>query len=174
VQGGNPNRIVVLTGPQAGTRSLAIERFTRALGSAAPVVCSLADFAVERKAAETVFGWKGLPVYDLARAHHVLSIGADFLGGWASPVYYNRQYGDFRQGRPAVRGRLVHAESRLSLTAAAADQWLPLRPEPTAVSGGVGRMPLDPVWRGIAARGGLKTPMPRAACILRLRRKASP
>src|SRR5262249_13015761 len=54
--------------------------------------------------------------------------GADFLGGWASQVYYNRQFGQFRQGRQEIRGRLVHAESRLSITAAAADQWLPLRP----------------------------------------------
>src|SRR5204863_6180546 len=51
-----------------------------------------------------------------------------FLGGWASPVYYARQFGHFRQGRPEIRGRLVQAESRMSLTAASADEWLPLRP----------------------------------------------
>ena len=140
----DPARIVFLTGPQAGTRSLAIQRFTQALGAPAPVVCSIADFAVERQAAEMVFGWKGLPVYDLARAHYALGVGADFLGGWASPVYYARQFGSFRQGRREVRGRLVQAESRLSITAAAADRWLPLRPgsEPQFLAA-VGRMLLD-------------------------------
>src|SRR5436305_9830205 len=69
----DPGGIVFLTGPHVGTRSVAIQRFTEALGAHAPVVCSIADFAVERKAAELVFGWKGLPVYDLAHAHHVLS-----------------------------------------------------------------------------------------------------
>lgn len=138
------NRIVAFTGPHYGTRTLAVERFTQALGSPAAVVCSPADLALERKAAAMVFGWKGLPVYDLANAHHVLSVGADFLGGWASPVYYNRQYGAFRQGRQTVRGRLVHAESRLSLTAGAADRWLPLRPgtEPQFLAA-AGRMLLD-------------------------------
>jgi anaerobic selenocysteine-containing dehydrogenase len=140
----DPRRIVAFTGLQNGTRARSLERFTSAMGSPAPVVCSPADFAVERKAAEIVFGWKGLPVYDLARANHVLSVGADFLGGWASPVYYNRQYGAFRQGRQTVRGRLAHAESRFSLTAGAADQWLPLRPgtEPQFLAA-VGRMLLD-------------------------------
>ncbi len=126
--GADPLGIVFVAGPEPGTRSLAIQRFTAALGAPAPVVCSIADHAVERRAADMVFGWKGLPVYDLARAHCTLSVGADFLGGWASPVYYARQFGAFRQGRSNVRGRLIHAESRLSLTAAAADRWLPLSP----------------------------------------------
>ena len=58
----------------------------------------------------------------------MLSIGADFLGGWASPVLYARRFGHMRQGRPGVRGRLVHAESRLSLTGWSADEWLPVKP----------------------------------------------
>jgi len=124
----DPSKIVFLTGPHAGTRSLAIARFTDALGAPAPVVCSLADFPLERRAAEIVFGWNGLPDYDLEHAHYALGVGADFLGGWASPVYYGRQFGNFRQGRRAVRGQLVQAESRLSVTASAADRWLPLGP----------------------------------------------
>jgi anaerobic selenocysteine-containing dehydrogenase len=128
VRGTDPGRIVIITGPRAGTRSLALERFAKALSAPAPVVCSIADHPLERKAATLVFGWKGLPVYDLANARFTLGVGADFLGGWASPVYYARQFGHFRQGRRDVRGRLVQAESRLSITAAAADKWLPLRP----------------------------------------------
>jgi anaerobic selenocysteine-containing dehydrogenase len=144
VRAADPGKIVFLTGPQLGARSLAIQRFVEGLGAPAPVVCSVADFPVERKAAELVFGWKGLPVYDLARAHHALGVGADFLGAWASPVYYARQFGEFRQGRTQVRGHLVQAESRMSLTAGAADRWLPLRPgtEPQFLSA-VGRILLD-------------------------------
>jgi anaerobic selenocysteine-containing dehydrogenase len=69
-----------------------------------------------------------MPVYDLAAAHCVLGVGADFLGGWAAPVYYARQFGHMRQGRPEIRGRLIQAESRMSVTAASADEWLPIRP----------------------------------------------
>ncbi len=140
----DPARIVFLSGAQSGARALSIERFTQALGAPAPVACTLADHAVERKAAETVFGWQGLPVYDLAHAHYALGVGADFLGGWASPVYYARQFGEFRQGRRNIRGQLVQAESRLSITAGAADRWLPLRPGSEAqFLAAMGRMLLD-------------------------------
>ena len=128
IHAADPSRIVFLTGPNAGSRSVAIQQFLKAIKAPAATVCSLADFAIERQAAEQALGWKGLPVYDIANATHVLGVGADFLGGWASPVYYARQFGHFRQGRPGIRGNLFHAESRFSITATAADRWLPLAP----------------------------------------------
>jgi molybdopterin-containing oxidoreductase family iron-sulfur binding subunit len=128
VHAADPSRIVFLTGPNAGSRSAAIHAFLTAIKAPAASVCSLTDFAIERKAAEQALGWNGLPVYDIANATHVLGIGADFLGGWASPVYYARQFGSFRQGRVGVRGNLFQAESRFSLTATAADRWLPIAP----------------------------------------------
>lgn len=128
IKAADPSRVVFLTGPNVGTRSAAIQAFLTAIKAPAATVCSLSDFAIERKAAEQALGWKGLPVYDIANATSVLSVGADFLGGWESPVYYMRQFGNFRQGRPNVRGALFHAESRFSVTAQAADKWLPVRP----------------------------------------------
>lgn len=127
VRGAAASEIVILSGPGVGMHSLALQRFAKALNAPEPTVCSIADHPLERKAAEMVFGWKGLPVYDLAQAHYVLGVGADFLGGWTSPIYYSRQYGHFRQGRQ-LRGQFTQAESRFSLTAAAADRWLPLKP----------------------------------------------
>jgi len=128
VRKSDPTRLLFVTGPAASPRAASILRFCQAIGAPPPVTFEIADFPLERRAAEQVYGWRGQPVYDLARARYVLGIGADFLGGWQSPVFYSRQYGQFRQGRPGVRGHLVQAESRFSLTAANADQWLPLRP----------------------------------------------
>lgn len=144
VRAADPGKIVILSGGSAGSRSLALDRFAKALKAPAPVACSITDHPVERKAAELVFGWHGQPLYDLANANFVLGVGADFLGGWTSPVYYARQFGNFRQGRHDVRGRLVQAESRLSITASAADRWLPVRPgtEPQFLAA-VGRILMD-------------------------------
>jgi anaerobic selenocysteine-containing dehydrogenase len=122
------DKILFLTSAPQGTRALAIQRFLDALGAPPARNCGIGGFALERKAAELVFGWKGVPVYDLAHARYVLGVGADFLGGWTSPVYYARQFGAFRQGRGDVRGHLTQAESRMSITAASADEWLPVRP----------------------------------------------
>jgi anaerobic selenocysteine-containing dehydrogenase len=124
----NPRGIVYLARPQTGTRSATVARFLEALGAAPAQTVGLGDFAVERRAAAAVFGWDGPPNYEIQDATYVLGIGADFLGGWVSPVYYARRFGHFRRGRPGLRGRLVHAESRFSQTAWSADQWLPVRP----------------------------------------------
>ncbi len=124
----DPMKILFLTTPQVSARTLNIQRFLESLGAPAAFTCSVGSLDTERRAADLVFGWKGLPRYDLGEARYALGVGADFLGGWASPVYYARQFGHFRQGRAGLRGKLVQAESRMSLTAANADEWLPLRP----------------------------------------------
>jgi anaerobic selenocysteine-containing dehydrogenase len=144
IKAADPARVVFLTGPNAGSRSAAVQAFLTAIKAPAATVCSLSDFAIERRAAEQALGWNGLPVYDIANATHVLSVGADFLGNWESPVYYMRQFGNFRQGRPNVRGTLFHAESRFSVTAQASDKWLPVRPgsEPQFIAA-VGRILID-------------------------------
>ena len=72
-----------------------------------------------------------LPEFDVRHARYVLSVGADFLMTWLSPVHYGRKYGIFRQGEgPEIRprGYLVQVEPRFSGTAANADEWLPVTP----------------------------------------------
>ncbi len=100
--------------------------------------------AVERKAAELVFGWKGLPVYDLANAH---LRWASARTSWAAGLRRSTTRGSSAtSGKDAARcaADLVQAESRLSITACAADRWLPLRPgsEPQFLAA-VGRILLD-------------------------------
>ena len=124
----DPRKIAYLGRPHAGTRSANISRFLEALGAPPAKTVGVADFAVEREAARRAYGWEGIPVYEIQDATAVLSIGADFLGGWVSPVLYSRRYGHMRQGRRELRGRLIHAESRFSLTAWNAERWLPVRP----------------------------------------------
>jgi anaerobic selenocysteine-containing dehydrogenase len=81
---------------------------------------------VLHQAIKTVFNQDRVPEFDIAEAHTVLSFGADWLGTWMSPVRYSTKYGDFRGGEH--RGFMMHAESRMSMTAAAADKWLTVNP----------------------------------------------
>jgi anaerobic selenocysteine-containing dehydrogenase len=112
---GRSQDVLFLTSPEVSTRTASIASFLHAVGAPAPRTCAMESPV-------------GLPTYDLARARYVLGVGADFLGTWGSPVFYMRQYGEFRQGRPGLRGRLVHADSRMSLTASNADEWVPIQP----------------------------------------------
>jgi anaerobic selenocysteine-containing dehydrogenase len=69
-----------------------------------------------------------LPYYDLKNTRFLLSFGADYLGSWISPVHHGLGFGHSRQGRPGVRGRFVQIEPRMSLSGAAADEWIAANP----------------------------------------------
>jgi anaerobic selenocysteine-containing dehydrogenase len=74
------------------------------------------------------FGEEHLPYYDLKNTRYLLSFGADYLGSWISPVHHSLGFGHSRQGRPDVRGRFVQIEPRMSLSGAAADEWIAAKP----------------------------------------------
>jgi molybdopterin-containing oxidoreductase family iron-sulfur binding subunit len=85
-------------------------------------------FAYEsaREANRRTFGQAVVPHHDFARARFVLSLGADFLETWASPVAHQRAFAE-RRADPGA-GPFVAVEPRLSLTAANADEWIAIRP----------------------------------------------
>ncbi|MFP6835435.1 MAG: molybdopterin-dependent oxidoreductase [Pseudomonadales bacterium] len=70
------------------------------------------------------FGEERLPYYDLKNTRYLLSFGADYLGNWISPVHHSLGFGHSRQGRADVRGRFVQIEPRMSISGAAADEWI--------------------------------------------------
>jgi len=120
--------LAFLTKPLRGQRRQLIERFLEAFGAPPAVTVELLDDAVVRRANQLSFGHAQLPTLDLARTSYVLSLGADFLGTWNSPVAQAIGYGQMRQGRPGQRARFVQVEPRVSQTGANADEWVPVRP----------------------------------------------
>ncbi|HUO82663.1 MAG TPA: molybdopterin-dependent oxidoreductase [Gammaproteobacteria bacterium] len=73
------------------------------------------------------YGENNLPYYDLRNARYLLSFGADYLGSWISPVHHGLGFGHSRQGGE-VRGYFVQIEPRMSLSGAAADEWIAASP----------------------------------------------
>lgn len=74
-----------------------------------------------------IYGRFVTPIFDIANATYLISFGARFLETWHSPVRYSMAYGEFRNSKGKPRGRFVHVEPRMSMTAANADEWLPAR-----------------------------------------------
>ena len=83
---------------------------------------------VERRAARIALGFDRPAAYDLSRSDYILSIGPAFLDRGAQPAWSTWAMGQVRGGTPGRRGKLVQAEARMSLTAAFADEWLPVVP----------------------------------------------
>ena len=69
-------------------------------------------------------GTRILPQYRLDKADVIVSLDADFLGTWISPVAFTTQYqrGRVPEGKPAGMSHHVQFESRMSLTGSNADE----------------------------------------------------
>lgn len=120
--------LAFLTSPLRGQRAKIVASFADAFKYSRRFVFAFFDEAGVCAANATSFNQPSLPTVDLAQANYVLSFGADFLGTWNSPVAQSVGYGTMRKGRPGQRGKFVHVESRLSQTAANADEWIPCKP----------------------------------------------
>jgi molybdopterin-containing oxidoreductase family iron-sulfur binding subunit len=82
---------------------------------------------------ELCYGKRALPSYRFDQAKTVVSLGADFLGTWLSPVEFNSQYASLRRvtsTKPDL-SRHFHFESMLSLTGSNADDRYTHKPSET-------------------------------------------
>ena len=125
---GNAGRIRLLTGRTRGHLDELFAQFMSLLGSEHYQQYDFTYPSALAAANKTSFGTDVLPYYDIAKADFLLSFGADYLGTWLSPVHYSRAYGNLRQGRQGQRGKTVQVEPRMSLSGAAADEWIAARP----------------------------------------------
>lgn len=127
--GGTSNQLAFLTRNNgSGHRAALIAQFLSKFGAPAAIHYELFADDVLRRANAISFGREQLPTFDLANARYVLNFGADILATWNAPVAHARSYGEMRQGRSGIRGRLVQIETRMSQTGASADEWVPIRP----------------------------------------------
>ena len=128
----DPTRLAFLGGLMPDHLYHLVYRWMEALGAPPPIMFDLLTALEGRssimQASESLFGVPQYPVYDIQNADVIFSFGANFLETWGSPVSYNHAFGEFRQGQSGGRGFFAQFESRLSATAASADEWVPLRP----------------------------------------------
>ena len=112
----------------SGTSELAglmMARLLRAYGSANFITD---ESAQPSHAQDLTQGISGRVAYDFENSRYILSFAAPLMEGWMSPVRQMRDISDFRAGWLGERGKLVQIESRLSATAAKADEWVRVNP----------------------------------------------
>lgn len=82
------------------------------------------------KANEESFGKGLIPSYDFSKAKVIVSVGADFLGTWLSPIEFTKGYAVNREVSEEKRDMSRHYqfESNLSLTGANADYRGQMKP----------------------------------------------
>ncbi len=122
--------IVILSRPERGSTGNLLRAWLTSLGQPPSQVVTFDPVSAPWVAQGTTraFGTDATPVYDLASARLLLSIGHDFVDE-GSPVEHARGLAELK----AAGGRFVYVGPRLSLTASAADEWLSVVPGTEAV-----------------------------------------
>lgn len=79
---------------------------------------------------EACYGKRAIPSYHFDKAKVIVSLSADFLGTWLSPVEFNKQYSVNRKisGEKPEMSRHIQFESTLSLTGSNADDRFTHKP----------------------------------------------
>ena len=99
---------------------------------------------------EACYGKRAIPSYHFDKAQTIVSLGADFLGTWLSPVEFSKQYAENRKvknDKPTL-SRHFQFESMLSLTGSNADDRFTHKP---SESGAVALALLAKLGGGVSA-----------------------
>ncbi len=132
-QSGQTATLGFLTGALRGHRLDMTRRFLAVFGSTQHWIHEPFDAGAMRLAHQLTTGVDEPLVYDLERSNYVITFGGGLLEALRSPVRSGRALGHLRQGRTGRRGKFVAVESRMSLNAANADEWLAVRPGTEAI-----------------------------------------
>jgi anaerobic selenocysteine-containing dehydrogenase len=127
LNGVSGEEIAFLSGGVSGHLKVLLGNYLDSFGCKNHYVYEALAPAVVRAANKKAYGME-MPRYNINKAKVVLSFGADFLGAWVSPVHFSQQYAQFRKGVDGQRGVLIQVESKMTLTGANADRWIPVRP----------------------------------------------
>src|SRR5262249_54292286 len=123
-----PGRVAMITQLETGSLGRLADQWLKAVGGRARI--SSETFAPEdlRAASQAVFGVDAIPQYAFEDARTILSLGADYLETWLSPVGYMAAFRRVHALREERFARVIHVAPRYSLTAANADEWVPSAP----------------------------------------------
>jgi len=123
-------KVVLLTGTitSPSTRAL-IDEFLRIFPAGEHVMYDAVSNDAIAKAQELSYGERLIPRYRLDRADYLLTIGADPIGTFLSPVEHQRDFSLRRRPESGTMAKLVAFEPAMTLTGANADLRHRVRPE---------------------------------------------
>ncbi|HXH14022.1 MAG TPA: molybdopterin-dependent oxidoreductase [Alphaproteobacteria bacterium] len=124
---GEPHHLVFMSGRNRGQMGGFIDRFLAAYGSPNHVGHSSICADGSPIAHYLTQGFKAYAGYDWDRTNYLLCFGAGFVEAWRPTTRLLRAYGHMRRGRP-IRAKIVQIDTRFSVSAAKADEWIPINP----------------------------------------------
>ena len=124
---GQAHTVAILHGGLRGQLRPLVQRFLNAYGSPNLISAESLSGDAARLAMFLAQGINGYPIYDIDNARYVMCFGGSLLESSQHLQKYLSGYGFLHRGQ-SNRGKLVVVDSRLSVTAAKCDEWIPIRP----------------------------------------------
>ncbi|MBZ5631411.1 MAG: molybdopterin-dependent oxidoreductase, partial [Acidobacteriia bacterium] len=124
---GEARSLVVVDRQRSGLLPRLLSRFMAAYGSPNYVTMPTGLDALQA----AIYAQQGVSeqvAYDFSNSRYVLSFGVNLLEGWGAPVAMMRAFSRWRDVASGRRTKFVQIEPRFSMTAARADEWVPIRP----------------------------------------------
>jgi anaerobic selenocysteine-containing dehydrogenase len=125
---GGPRALAVLDGDPRGPVRELWERFLEAYGSPNHVDHRPMSDGGKTLAMAYMHGVPELSAYDWERTQYVLGFGASLFESWCQTIHFTRASSALRRGTPGHRVKFVQVSPRFSVTAAKADEWVPIEP----------------------------------------------
>lgn len=126
---GRPENLIFLHDGKQGPTADLIARFCHAFGTPNNVAMSHYFRSDGSPLVHLLTqGWAGHAAYDWESTNYVIFFGGAFLEAWQPLPYSLSAYSRLRRGRPRIRAKIVQVESRASVTATKADEWLAVNP----------------------------------------------
>ncbi len=122
-----PNALAIFAGLNARSDEDLIERFARAYGTPNLILDDALESRAEKTGRWLADGNDSSVAYDLGKTNYVLAFGASILESERPLARNLRMWGKMRREK-AARGKVVVFDPRYSVTAAKADQWVPIKP----------------------------------------------
>ena len=124
---GEPHRLLLFCGLNSRSSEDVILRFAEAYGTPNIIPDEAVESEAEKFGRWMAEGNRSEVVYDLSRTNYLLTFGANLLESEVPLSVVLRDWGKMRREK-AVRGKVVAIDPRYSVTAAKADEWIPINP----------------------------------------------
>jgi anaerobic selenocysteine-containing dehydrogenase len=122
-----PHKLLLFSGLNTVSSEEVIFRFAEAFGTPNLVSGDGLDSETEKSGNWMADGNYAYTAYDLDRTNYILAFGADIVESSKPLSRFLRKWGKFRREKPN-RTKVVVINPRYSITAAKADEWIPINP----------------------------------------------
>jgi anaerobic selenocysteine-containing dehydrogenase len=125
---GRAHSVAFLGGRVQGQMEGLIRRFCQAYGTPNYVDTKSVSYAATEVAHHYSTGHRQLYGYDWENTNYLISFGVAFMEAYQPTVRNLFLTGFMRRGRPHQRTQIIQVDTRFSITAARADEWVPIIP----------------------------------------------